>query len=511
MTFTKNQLIRVVLLFFLVGFVVPIQAQLMNHYWSQSYNSISSLLSGAVVAGDAGNASIFYNPANIAEIEEGSNISLAASFLTNNYYNIKNAMGEGKDLTTINFYVQPQFFSVGVKLPFHNWSFEIAVFNRVKEQVNFDFSETRKINFNENDILDNKIISHYTYNNYYSDNWIGLGGAYEVSDKFHLGISLNFSISSLNYSLINIVGVYPLNGDSTIVGNNRSVLLAENVSSENVKFTNSRMIARIGAAYDLGKWRFGLNLSLPPLNIITTGKLAQRTYKEVYVDETNEGESLINYFIFDSQKDDLIKANYKLPFSIAFGTLFKLANNKRIYSTVEYFVGISPYKMIDAKINTDITTDEIYQHLENKDWLSYAYGASPVLNIAFGYRWQIKPKVLFLMGLRTDFNNIRGYDYGELNSYVKINTSELNIYYATGGVKFQYKRHQLLAGTQMSFGMEKNVKQIANFGPDYEPDEGNKMPLLGVREDISNVYHFTISLFIGATFNFESRKKNYHK
>lgn len=508
MTFIKNQLNRVVLLFFLVVFVSQVQAQMMNHYWSQSYNSISSLLSGAVVAGDAGNASIYYNPANIAEIEEGSNISLAASFLTSNYYNKQNAMGEGKDLTSSSFLVQPQFFSIGVKSPFNNWSFEIATFNRVKEQINFDFSETKKINFNENGIPQNKLISHYTYKNYYSDDWIGIGGAYEVSDKFHLGISLNFSFSSLYYSSINIAAVHPINGDSTILGNVGSTLLAENVSSENVKFTNIRMIARIGAAYEIGDWRIGLNLSLPPLNILTTGKLAQRTYKEVYVTESSDGGLLVDYFIFDSQKDDLIKANYKLPFSIAFGVLYELGNNKRIYSTVEYFVGISPYKMIDARINTDITTDEIYQQLENKDWLSYAYGASPVLNIAFGYRWQIKPKVLFLMGLRTDFNNIRDYDYGDLNSYAKINTSELNIYYATSGFKFQYKRHQLIAGTQMSFGMEKNVEQIANYGPDYQVDEGNEMPLLGVRENTSNIYHFSISLFIGATFNFESRKKN---
>jgi len=497
--------------FFLLGFFIlstQLEAQLMNHYWSQSYNSISSLLSGAVVAGDAGNAAIFYNPANITEIEKGSNISLAASFLTISHYSVQNAMGDNKNLKSTTFYVQPQFFSVGINSPFNNWSFEIATFNRVKEQLNVSYSESFNINFNESGVAQDRAVAQYTYRNYYSDDWIGFGGAYTINEKWHLGISLNFSFSTVDYISTTMVEIHPHIADSLTTGGVNSTLLAENMYSERIKFTNARMITRLGTAYESGRWRLGLNISLPPLNILTLGKKAIRTHKEVYAVEFTEGIVLSDYFIYDAQDNESIKsANYKLPFSISLGALYNLGDNKKIYTTIEYFAGLQPYKMVDATQKTDITTDVIYDQLENKDWLSYAYGAVPVLNIALGYRWQIKPKVLFLMGLRTDFNNIKDYNYGDFDKYAKLQSSSLNIYHATGGVKFQYKKHQLIAGTQLSFGMQNNVKQTANFGSDYEPDFGNDMPLLGVRDNSATIYHFSISLFLGATLNFENKKE----
>lgn len=508
MLMRNNRLLKTLLFIIIFTMSTHLHAQLMNHYWSQSYNSISSLLSGAVVAGDAGNAAIFYNPANITEIEQGSNISLAASFLTISHYNLQDAMGDNKHLKSTNFYVQPQFFSIGVNSPFNKWSFEIATFNRVKEQLNISYSESININYNESGVAQDRLVSQYSYRNFYSDDWIGLGGAYTINDKWHLGISVNFSFSTVNYSSTNIVEIHPLVADSIEGGAVNSTLLAENVYSEKINFTNARMITRLGVAYESGRWRFGLNISLPPLNILTLGKNALRSHKEVYAFKDSTGPVLSDYFVYDAQDNkDIKSANYKLPFSVALGALYNLGDNKKIYSTIEYFAGLNPYKMVDATQKTDITTDVIYQQLENKDWLSYAYGAVPVVNIAVGYRWQIKPKILFLMGLRTDFNNIKGYDYGDLDNYARLTTSNLNIYHATGGVKFQYKTHQLIAGTQLSYGMEKNAKQIANIGEDYQPDFGNDMPLLGVRENTADIYHFSISLFLGATLNFESKKQ----
>ena len=499
---------RTFLLFFFVIIASQLQAQLMNHYWSQSYNSISSLLSGAVVAGDAGNAAIYYNPANIVEIEKGSNISLAASFLTLNHYTVQNAMGDDINLKSTGFYVQPQFFSVGVNSPFNKMSFEIATFNRVKEQMVFDYAESHIVNIDDFSNAQNRLTTQVYYKNYYSDDWIGFGGAYSVNEHFHLGISINVSFATLSYINQVSMQVYPLVVDTLESGDENSGLMAENEYIERMDFTKVRMISRIGSAYESGNWRFGLNISLPPINILTLGKKALRSQKEIYSFEEVSNTELVDYFIFDAQSGTDIKANYKLPFSIAFGALYKLGNNKKVYSTIEYFAGLTPYKMIDAPLNTNITTDLIYDKMQNKEWLSYAYGAVPVLNIAIGYSWQVKPKVLFLMGLRTDFNNIKDYDYGHLDNYAKLSNSTLNIYHATGGVKFQFKKHQLIAGTQISFGMEKNGRQIANFGPEYKPDYGSQLPLLGTREDVSTIYNFSISLFLGATLNFESKKQN---
>jgi hypothetical protein len=479
----------------------------MNHYWSQSYNSISSLLSGAVVAGESGNAAIYYNPANIVEIENGSNISLAASFLTLNHYSMTDAMGDNQNLSTTNFYVQPQFFSIGVNSPFNKWSFEIATFNRVKDQLVLDYARSQELSDDVNESANSRLISQFHYKNYYSDDWIGIGGAYTVNENLHIGMSLNFSFSSLDYDYQISAQIHTLSNDSTIVNDQPLIVLAENSYKTRISFTNARLITKIGVAYKNGNWRLGLNISLPPLNIMTVGKRALRSEKEVYSMETTEGNIVVDYFIFDAQEENIKKANYKLPFSLAIGVVYEMNNNKKLYSSMEYFAGLRPYKLIDAPLNKNITTDVIYESLDNKDWLSVAYGAVPVVNIAVGYSWQIRPKVLFMMGLRTDFNNIKDMDYGKMDDFAKLNTSNLNIYHVTGGVLFHYKKHQLLAGTQISIGRKKNAMQIANFNPNYKPNYGNDMPLLGKRESKSNLNNFSISLFLGATLNFESKKQ----
>jgi len=482
-------------------------AQLMNHYWSQSYNSISSLLSGAVVAGDAGNAAIYYNPANIVEIEKGSNISLAASFLTYNYYNMNDVMGEGKDLTTSNFYVQPQFFSIGVNSPFNKMSFEIATYNRVKEQLTMDFAESETFKGDDENNTTYNSLTQFHYRNSYTDDWIGVGAAYSFSDAFHLGVSLNVSFSTLNYIYFISRQIQHENTDTVSSQYGMSMPYAENEYNEKVDFTNVRLITRIGASYQSDKWRFGLNISLPPLTIMTLGEKASRSRKEIYYFEEPEGNSLVNYSFFDAGNySSLNHANYKLPFSIAFGALFIMNDNKKLYTTIEYFAGLKPYKMIDAPIKEDVTSN-VGLELKTNDWLSFVYGAVPVLNLAIGYRWQIKPQVLFLMGLRTDFNNIKDYDYGEFESYASINSTVINIYHATGGVQFRYKKHRLVAGTQLSFGVETDRKQIANINNTLNLNSNQELPLLGVIENNVTAYYFSISLFIGATLNFGNKKQ----
>lgn len=52
-----------------------------GNHWSGNFNEESSLISGAVVGGDARAASIFYNPAGISEIEP-SNLSVNASLFS---------------------------------------------------------------------------------------------------------------------------------------------------------------------------------------------------------------------------------------------------------------------------------------------------------------------------------------------------------------------------------------------------------------------------------------------
>ena len=63
-----------------------------GNYWTNSFNSEASLLSGAVVGGNAGITAIFYNPAGISEVEQ-SRVDLNASLFNLEYKKYKNPLG----------------------------------------------------------------------------------------------------------------------------------------------------------------------------------------------------------------------------------------------------------------------------------------------------------------------------------------------------------------------------------------------------------------------------------
>ncbi|MCF6170324.1 MAG: outer membrane protein transport protein [Bacteroidales bacterium] len=501
---TRN-ILRILYFVIFIQFTPGLHAQLLNHYWSQSYNSISSLLSGAVVGGDAGPSAIYYNPALINEFANGTNVSLAASFLTLNHYSFYNAVSEGEHIPVTNFYVQPQFFSMTFVSPNHKLSFEVATFTRIRQRFNATYAKTSYNDMSPVPVV-NKFTSTYNYVNDYDDSWIGIGGSYSISEKFSVGLSLLFSSSTLNYYNALDATRYPMIDTLAGLPDDFPILVAENNYSERIKFTNIRLVSKIGLSYKSGNWSYGLNITLPPLNIFTSGRHAERMQKEFY--SSNGEEPLYSYFIFDTQEGTEIKANYKLPFSLALGTIYNFENRKqRFYTTIEYFARVKPYKMITATVNDQITSKPIYDRLDNKEWLSFAYGANPVLNIALGYQWQFREDLLIMMGLRTDFNNVNNLDLKELSSYNKIKTTDFNIYHATGGIQFHFKRHLLVAGTQFSFGYKNNQLQIADFTDVDQIDPDSPLPLFGERKYIMDSYYYSISVFLGATLNFEKKEK----
>jgi len=488
-----------------------LKAQIMNHYWSQSYNSISTLLSGAVVGGDAGNASIFYNPSGIVDLEEGNNISVAASIFTFNTYGLKDMMGEGKNIVSSNLYVQPQFFSYGVKSPFKKWSFELAVFNRLRENMTLNYSGSDDFTLNGIAQSKNRINTVFNYHNYYSDTWVGIGGGYKYSDNLSLGISVNLSFLSFKYYNRLTSSVYPLYADTSSFDSN-TALLAENELNESIVFNNIRVVSKVGATYKKDKFTLGINISFPALKLFSVGERVSKELKEIYNQAIDPQNIRTDYYIFDSQKGSEVQTNLKLPFSIAIGTTYQLLNNAKIYFTAEYFDGKGLYKMVDAQTKTDITTDIIYDKLKNKDWLSYKISSRPVINVALGYQWQIKHDVLFLMGFRTDLNNLHRSDVGLDYLSASLYSTTTNLFHATGGVKFSLKKHLLIAGTQFSFGRQTKAIQISNFkSSDDIIASNNIMPLMGNRENQGRINQFSISLFLGATLNFASKAKKHDK
>lgn len=482
-------------------------AQLMNHYWSLNFNSQSSLLSGAVVAGDGGNASIYYNPATISEIKTGSNLSFAASLFTWGAYHFANALGDDISMTNISFHVQPQFLSYSYRPKNSKFAFAITAVTRMKEKFDISYYNSREIDIIKNNPgLENYSVG-FKYFLDYQDNWFGLAGSYDINKNFKIGGSIFISAAYLSYRYHTSALAYSTTDTLWIDGVPNPSLVSEGSYNEDLKFTNLRLITKVGIVYSNDKWRFGLNFTSGSLSLLTTGKESNRLQRVANITNPNNQEFMPGWVIVDGLTRNELNAQIKYPFSLAFGFIKEMnGDDNRLYFTIEYFNGIKPYKLIDAPINSNITNAIVYDQLDNKDWLSVADVAKPVLNVAVGYRWEINQNLMFLNGFRTDFNNINNADYGKYNNLNKINTADINIYHYTGGFQFYFlQKYLLVAGGELSFGYDTNKKQIANFANPVEYVPEDNRVLMGPLEDKMDVFYFGFNVYLSAVFKFDRK------
>lgn len=485
------------------------KGQLMNHYWSLNFNSQSSLLSGAVVAGDGGNTSIYFNPATISEIKTGANLSFAATLFTWGVYHFTDALGSGVNMTNTSFNVQPQFLSYSYRKKDSKLAFAITVLTRMKERFDISYYNSTDIDILQSSPgLENYNVA-FKYFLDYQDNWFGFATAYDVNERFKIGASLFLSATYLSYRTQTSIHAFSTTDTLWVDGVPNPSTVAESTYGEDFKFTDYRLIAKLGFSYIADHWRFGLNLTSGSLSLLSTGKEAHRLQEMSNITNPENDEFMPGYVIVNGLTDADISASLKYPFSVSFGFIHEINKSEnRLYFTIEYFHGIKPYKMISAPINDQITSDIIYDKLKNKDWLSIVDVAKPVLNVAIGYRWELSKNLMFLNGFRTDFNNINGADYKQYSSYNKINSTNINIYHYTGGVQFYFlKKYLLVAGGELSFGYDKNQRQLANFTDPVEYNSNYQRVLQGPLEDKMGVYYFGFNVYLSATFKFGGNKK----
>ena len=474
-----------------------------NRYWSQNFNEEASLLAGAVVGGGTGVSAIYYNPANISEIET-SKLSVNASLFAIEFFNYKNALGNDINLKESKFQLQPRFISYLVQ-PKNNkrLSLEFAVLNNEFLDVEMAYTEEKMMDILTNLEGNEKYIGTFRTSQYFRDDWLGFGGSYKINNALSVGMSMFLSIKNLEYQYMLDIEAYPLT--DTVYNNNLAVPFYSATAQkiEYIKFNNNRLIWKLGFKYKPERIGIGINITTPSVGLFSGGKVASGKIKQSNISNPNGNEFLPDMLIIDTQIKNEISVGMRNPLSIAFGFTYDNHNSKKTYfATIEYFNEITPYKMVTASINPNITTQENFEKLETKDWLSYAYGAKSVVNVALGYRWDISEDMLILTGFRTDFNYLKNLDYGELSNYNRLQDLNYNVYHITGGGQLTILKFNIIAGLQYSYGRNKNQLQLINMADPVEYNTVENAPLQGIRENTMILNYNKISLFFGGTFSF---------
>jgi hypothetical protein len=479
-----------------------------TNYWTRSFNEESSLLSGAVVGGGSGPTAIYYNPASISEVK-ASKLSLNASLFSFDMITLKNGLGTGIDINSTKFNIEPRFLSYMIKSKrFDKWSFEIAILNNENGKFLLTESVDDKMDILKGIPGDERYFAFYKFSKQFRDDWGGFGASVRISERLTAGVSMFITVKSLEFEHSLEINAYPL--EDSIPENNLAepLYVASYGSSNYLKFNDYRLTWKIGFLYQKDNYSFGMNITTPSLGgIYSDGKRDYRKEQQTNITSPESGEPLPDYVIADYQEKENVSVNYKTPFSLAAGFTYYRPDKEQIfYISAEYFSRIEPYRWVEAEESAHIGSTGFISSSLLSEWLTYINGAKALFNAAFGISWKLKQDLQLLGGFRTDFSNKINLDYRNFEDFQKLPTIQTNLYHVTCGLSWNILGQDLITGLQYTLGYNKNLKQLANLSDPVEFNTAEMAALQGTRTyEMDQVFH-SISLYLGASFNFGEDK-----
>jgi len=459
-----------------------------GNYWSNSFNTESSLLSGAVVGGNAGITAIFYNPAGISDITE-SRFDLNASLFNLEHKTYENPLGDNTYMDNYTFTVFPRFTSyLFQSKKFKNLSYQFAIFNRniARTEIYTKVSDPNSslILLNENE----EYTGLFDLSSRYDDYWGSMGVSKRINDQWSVGLSLNISIQSVSYFRSAIANVFPTNLDDS------SLLFVSSSWSSNEKITayNWRFIGKLGFIYRDKNWHLGASVTLPSLLLFGNADV-NKTVSQTNIFHNHQ--RIPDYYL--NEYPQYVYFEIKDPFSVSLGWSYIAPKSKdEYYITLEYFAPIKEYFFIDPTRKTSESTTY------GTRFSAYKIANKQVLNLALGFKKMFNEKLGFLAGFRTDFNPyIMGYNpkYWESNSFEALN---INLFHLTGGVKFNYRKSSFIVGIQQSVGFEGKQVEFVNFSEPESYNPETKLALQGERKNDMSYFYNSLGFYFGFSIVF---------
>jgi len=457
------------------------------NYWSMGSNTESSIIAGAVVGGGSGITSIFYNPAGISELNDNK-ISIDASLFHFNLTKYGAPYGHGSTAKYLDYQVQPRFFSfVHHPKVLPKWSFQYAVFGKgraLTKLYDSHYSLVKEAGTNEKKIF----TANFNYENRYSDTWFGVGSSYQVNENLSVGMS--FLMSAKTFLYYEDISIDLLPTDTT---HNTSISKYVYIDRQDIYVISS--IIKLGVSYNKGRWSYGANLTLPSF----------RWYGDGF---HRRDVSMINVITEDGLQADFVKketnyhlvSNIKEPLSIALG--FVRENQKgdmKLYFSTEYFFAIEDYKAID---NSRIATMYSDEYSPGSDFLSFVYGGDQVLNAAVGLKKNISDNLAYMLGFKTNFSSYKTHSYNDPKGKAQYVRGYSNLFHLTSGIKFDYKKANVLLGVEYTFGMKRDLYQFRNFEYSGLYDTENYYAMQSYPKPIMHYIYNGLGFYFGLGFNF---------
>lgn len=410
------------------------------HYWSEHFGARASLLGGAATAGLGDNATVYYNTASMAFVEDPS-LSISVNAYRIRMLKVPNALGEGFDLEETQFASMPNLIA-GI-LPFDKHPklrVGYAVLNRRAFNQKYDFLDEENAEVLSQFAGEERYVYSYNLQHQLMEYWAGIGMSYQLTDNFSIGLSHFGIYRDVKYSNSQAVSILPQDFSGL------EVYQISNVQSFN--YYNVNGVFKASMALSVENFKFGLSFTTPSFNMFGKGK----AYREIsYINVADITPDLdVDVQIVD--RVDNFNVIHKENGSLAIGVSWKLGKKAWFHFTNETFFGGKKYYIFDVSekpsIYPDVFTDQQMKDilLGGQNFLSLTEETQAVTNIGIGLESQMTKRWGLYLGGRTDFLY---NEYNENSSVMRIEASKWQlIHFSLGLVHITKKEKRYTVGLE---------------------------------------------------------------
>ena len=367
------------------------------HHWSEHFGARASLLGGAATSGLGDNATVYYNPAAMAFVEDPS-MSISVNAYRIRMLKIENALGEGLDLEETQFNTMPNLIA-GIMAFEKRPKLRIGygVLTRRSFSSKFDFLHEASDEVLSQFVGEERWVYSYNMHHELMEYWAGIGLSYQLSKSFSVGLSHFGIYRDVKYSFSQAINILPQDYSGL------EVYQFANVESFN--YYNVKGIFKPSIALNVENFRLGIAFTTPSFNMFGKAK----AYREIsyinFADISNEID--VDIQIID--RIDNMKAVHKENGALAIGLSWKMGKRAWFHLTHETFFGGKRYYIFDADEKPSIFPDALTeQQLEDlllggQNFISLTEETEARTNLGLGLEIKMAKRWDLYLGARTDF------------------------------------------------------------------------------------------------------------
>ncbi|MDO6761402.1 hypothetical protein Q4566_14415 [Tamlana sp. 2_MG-2023] len=463
-----------------ICFVFKTHAQDTN-YWTQQFGSNSVLMSGAVVGGGDDNTMLYYNPGALGFIDNSS-ISVNATAYRVENITISNALGQEANFKSRQLGAVPLLAGGMINVKNDNWKVGYGFM----APTNFNFKGiARKEGFF--DVIDDsestgleETVAESAVSDRLNEILIAFGAARRLNDYWSIGITNLFTVRSQSYNRSLSTYVFMNDAERTLVAANLN---------ENVDYYNARYSAKLGVSYQKERWKAGLTLTTPSINLLGIGSVAANIEANNFklIDDNR-----ISAVATDRQSE--LKTIYKSPLSISAGVNY-IGTKSHIGISCQYYGSTDMYDIMDVASDTFIRPANVAPQLGADDFMRVQAAAKSVFNVAIGYEYLLKDSLSLFLSARNDMS----YFDESLNDErgIKTTISSWDIYHISSGVTIKKNQSNLSLGLLFSTGSTNDYEQKGTLNNPNEND------LIKGTTTITEASYGSLGLLLGYTLYFK--------